>query len=149
MWRRRVIRVHRRVGNSSYRHRGVRREADEHHRNDEHHAIEEAVAPTVREHNSHTQEREQHKEEGHHTTVYGHTEAIYREGIDRSTERHGIWYDYAIYNAKDKQRYHQRSTHTEHIAPRCTTLIAAEEPYHHQRRDGEQVEDMHTYREAH
>ena len=72
-----------------------------------------------------------------HTRIDWKTEFIHREGIHRSTERHGVGYDDAIYSTKNKERHHQRGQHHNDVALGVCHLVAAEEPYHNQRGDGQ------------
>ena len=87
--------------------------------------------------------------EEYHARVYWHAEAIYSEGVECCAKGYGVGDDNTVYSTEDKERNKQGSTHHKDVAQLVYALVATEEPYHHKRGDGEQVEDMHTDRETH
>ena len=146
---RRVIRVHRRVGSSADRDRSVGTKTYQNYKNGHSNAVKSLITLAVGEHHQVAQKRKDRNSEEYHTAIYGHSERINREGVDRSTEGYGIWDDDAVDNAQNKERYNKGKANLKNIIPRRAVLIAAEKPYHHQRWDSKQVEDMYADRESH
>ena len=103
----------------------------------------------MREHNKKTQRHRHNGDKEQHTRVGRHTQCIYRKGIKCSTHGHRVGDDKTVDNAQDKERDHQREAYTPKVLPDRAHLVTAEEVYHHQRGDGEQVKDMNTYRQTH
>ena len=144
-----AVGVHRGICRSTDSNRGIRREANQYHRSAERHDIQRTLAAIVRVEDKPAQSGKDKGKKYHNTDILRQAERINRKGVELSTKCHSIGDNHAIDSAKDNERHNKSDSYLDKIILYRAHLKAAEEVYHHKRRNRQQVEQMDTNREAH
>ena len=140
-----VVGVHRRVGCGPDGHRGVGREADEDHRGREQQDVQHDAALAVGLPRGPAHPDDQRQGEEHHARVGGQPERIDEQRVDLCADPYRVGDDDVVHEQQGGAGDECRIDH----ALEGHLLGLAEVVDEGQRRDGEQVEDVHADREAH
>ena len=140
-----VVGVHRRVGRGADRHRGVGGVADEHHGRRQQDEVQHDAPPAVEVPGAPAQPEDQRQREDDHTRVDGQSERVDEKEVDHRSGVDRVGDDDVVDEDQDGAR-DQRGVDD---ALESHLLRRAEIVDEHQRRDGQQVEDVHADRQSH
>ena len=140
-----VVAVHRRIGRGADRHRRVRREADEHHRRREQDDVPDDLAFAVGVPCGPAAAQNQRQREEHDARIDGRAERIDEKEIDHRPDIDCVGDDDVVDEEQDGARDQRGVDHAfEGHLLRLTEIVDE-----YQRRNGQQVEDVHADRKAH
>ena len=140
-----VVAVHRRIGRGADRHRRVRREADEHHRRREQDDVPDDLAFAVGVPCGPAAAQNQRQREEHDARIDGQAERIDEKEIDHRPDIDRVGDDDVVDEEQDGARDQRGVDHAfEGHLLRLTEIVDE-----YQRRNGQQVEDVHADRKAH
>ena len=140
-----VVAVHRRVGGGTDRHRSVGREPDEDHGRREQDDVPHDLAFAVCVPRSPAHAADQRQCEEHHARVDGQPQRVDEEKVEHRPDVDRVGDDDVVDEDQDGAR-DQRGVDD---ALESHLLRRAEIVDEHQRRDGQQVEDVHADRQSH
>ena len=140
-----VVAVHRGVGHRTNGHRGIGAVTEHNDRNGQRNGIEQHLALFVCEPHRCTQRSKHRKDEEYHTRIDGQTQRIDEQAIHCCTDGNRIRNDYTI----DSQQNSSRHAGCRHDTFERYGRPLAEVVDEYQRRDCQQVQDMHTDRQTH
>ena len=137
--------VHRRIGCGADRYRGVGRESDQNHRNREQDDVPHRLAALVGLPRSPARSCDEGQGEKHHARVDRQPQRVDEEKVEHRAHVDRVGDDDAVDDQQDGTGDQRR---VDQAAPR-DGLRGAEIVDEDQRRDGQQVEDVHADRKAH
>ena len=135
-----VVAIHRGVGHRTDCHRGIRAVTEHNDRHGQRNGIEQHLASLVRKPHRCTQRRKQRKDEEDHTRIDRQTQRIDKQTINHRTYCNRIRDNYTIDCQQNSACHEGRNDHTSQRNCRPLAEVVDE----HQRRDCQQVQDMHT-----